>query len=108
MEQTYAASCMENQANFVDVEKMMKALQNSSVTTLKSQIPIFGYGNISTITPSGQPIELTSTRTLTDVFDTSTSLPHDGQIVRRVATAKMQALQNQGPSSDTKAHLMQP
>lgn len=50
----------ESHSNFVDIEKQMKNLKNSSRTTPQTQIPIFRCENISIITLEGDPI-ITST-----------------------------------------------
>lgn len=46
----------ESHSNFVDIEKQMKNLKNSSRTTPQTQIPIFRCENISIITLEGDPI----------------------------------------------------
>lgn len=76
----------------------MKALENSSETTPQTLIPISGYGSNSTITLNELPNEPTSTWTLANMANPSTSLPQDGQIINRTVVEKIQTLQDRTPS----------
>lgn len=51
----------------------MKALENSSETTLQIQVPVFSYGKLSTITLAGQLIALTFVPTLVEIADPNVS-----------------------------------
>lgn len=88
LQQAYTASRAGNHANFVDVKKRIKALDNSNGTNSHTQIIIFGYGNISTIIPDRQLIEPTSTHTPTGIADPRTKLPHDGPIINHVTAGE--------------------
>ena len=92
LQEAYTATRAENHANFVYVEKKMKALKNFIKTTHLTQIIVSGYGYISTITLDGQSIKPTNSRTLTDIVDPSTSLPHDGQVINNIVRDMMRAL----------------
>ncbi|KAM1537399.1 hypothetical protein EV2_002447 [Malus domestica] len=89
LQQAYTATRARNHANFVDVNKRIKALDNSNGTNSHTQIIIFGYGNISTITPDRQLIESTSTQTPAGIADPRTKLPHDGQIINHATVGEM-------------------
>lgn len=74
----------ESHSNFVDIERRMKNLENSSGLTPPNQIPIFRYGNISTITTEGNPMTSPVFLTSVKVIDPSRGLLHNGQIVNAV------------------------
>ncbi|RXH95651.1 hypothetical protein DVH24_008151 [Malus domestica] len=56
LQKTNIASRAENNADFIDIESQMKALENFSGTTLQTQTPVFVYVKLSNITLVGQPI----------------------------------------------------
>ncbi|RXH78582.1 hypothetical protein DVH24_002100 [Malus domestica] len=54
----------------------MKALENSSETTLQIQVLVFSYGKLSTITSAGQLIASTFVLTLAEIVDPNVSANH--------------------------------
>lgn len=72
-QKSYTTFQAENRTNFVNINWQMKALENSSETTLQIQVPVFSYGKLSTITLAGQLIALTFVPTLIEIADPNVS-----------------------------------
>ncbi|CAN6560432.1 unnamed protein product [Malus baccata var. baccata] len=86
----------------------MKALESSNKTTPQTQIHVFGYDNISTITLNGQLTESTSTQTLADIIDLSTKLLHNDQTANCTVANGTQIPRNRGPLDTARVPKVEP
>lgn len=82
----------------------MKALENSNRTTLQAQVLVFGFRNLSTITPDGHSIALTSILTLAGIIGPNArAKQHDGQIINHTSTCVTQTRRTSDPLDTTRA-----
>lgn len=66
---SYTTFQAKNHTNFVNINRRMKALEDSSETTLQIQVIVFSYRKLSTITLVGQIIASTFVPTLAEIVD---------------------------------------